>query len=77
VQSTDVVAVQLAYLASGGLAGIALVVMGIGLQTADDVRTSREILEDLQDRMEDLEIGLDGVVARLPRFPRTEERETR
>lgn len=55
VQSTPVVAVQLAYLASGGFVGMALVVVGVGLLNQDDVRASRQILEELRDRFDDLE----------------------
>lgn len=55
VQSTPVIAVQLAYLASGGFVGIGLVVIGVGLMYADDMRASREILEELRDRFDDLE----------------------
>lgn len=55
VQSTPVVAVQLAYLASGGLVGVALVVLGTGLQHNDDLRAIREVVEELRDRFDDLE----------------------
>jgi hypothetical protein len=55
VQSTPVVAVQLAYLASGGLVGVALVVLGTGLQRHDDLRAIREAVEELRDRFDDLE----------------------
>lgn len=55
VQSTPVVAVQLAYLASGGLVGVALVVLGTGLQRHDDLRAIREGVEELRDRFDDLE----------------------
>lgn len=55
VQSTPVVAVQLAYLASGGLVGVALVVLGTGLQRHDDLRAIREGVEELLDRFDDLE----------------------
>jgi hypothetical protein len=55
VQSTPVVAVQLAYLASGGLVGVALVVLGTGLQRHDDLRAIREVVEELRDRFDDLE----------------------
>jgi hypothetical protein len=55
VQSTPVVAVQLAYLASGGLVGVALVVLGTGLQRQDDQRATREVVEELRDRFDDLE----------------------
>lgn len=55
VQSTPVVAVQLAYLASGGLGGVALVILGTGLQQHDDTRAIREAVEELRDRFDDLE----------------------
>jgi hypothetical protein len=55
VQSTPVVAVQLAYLASGGIVGVALVVLGTGLQRHDDLRAIREVVEELRDRFDDLE----------------------
>lgn len=55
VQSTPVVAVQLSYLASGGFVGIALVIVGVGMLYQDDVRCSRQILEELRDRFDDLE----------------------
>ena len=58
VQSTPVVAVQLAYLASGGLTGVALVVLGTGLQRNDDLRAIREGVEELRDRLDDLEHDL-------------------
>jgi hypothetical protein len=55
VQSTPVVAVQLAYLASGGIVGVALVVLGTGLQRHDDLRAIRQVVEELRDRFDDLE----------------------
>jgi uncharacterized membrane protein YccC len=55
VQSTPVVAVQLAYLASGGVAGIALVVVGAGRQANADLRAIRAGVEELLDRVDDLE----------------------
>ena len=55
VQSTPVVPVQLAYLASGGLGGVALVIFGASLQNHDDVRAIRESVEELRDRFDDLE----------------------
>jgi hypothetical protein len=55
VQSTPVVAVQLSYLVSGALVGIALVTIGTGLQGHDDTRAIRELLEELRDRYDDLE----------------------
>jgi hypothetical protein len=58
VQSTPVVAVQLAYLASGGVVGVALVVVGAGLQGRDDLRAVRHGVEELLDRIDDLEHDL-------------------
>ncbi|MGH8975696.1 MAG: hypothetical protein ACRD0C_21130 [Acidimicrobiia bacterium] len=55
VQSTPVMAVQLAYLASGGLTGVALVILGTGLQRQDDLRAIRVAVEELRDRFDDLE----------------------
>lgn len=55
VQSTPVIPVQLAYLASGGLGGVALVILGTGLQQQDDVRAIREAVEELRDRFDDIE----------------------
>ncbi|MBW3664325.1 MAG: hypothetical protein KY469_14590 [Actinobacteria bacterium] len=60
VQSTPVVAVQLAYLASGGIGGIALVMIGTSMHSYDDTRAMREALEELRDRFDDIE---DDVVA--------------
>lgn len=65
VQSTPVVAVQLAYLASGGFVGIALVVVGVGLLYQDDLRASRQILEELRDRFDDLEHDVAAIQATL------------
>lgn len=58
VQSTPVVAVQLAYLASGGLSGVALVILGTGLQRHDDLRAIREVVEELRERFNDLELDV-------------------
>lgn len=58
VQSTTVVAVQLAYLTSGGVTGVALVVVGSGLFRLDDVKATREVLEDLRNRFDDMELDV-------------------
>jgi len=58
VQSTPVVAVQLAYLASGGVAGIALVVVGVSRSVCDDLRAVRAGVGELLDRVDDLEHDL-------------------
>lgn len=82
VQSTPVVAVQLAYLASGGLGGVALVIFGASLQSHDDVRAIRETLEELRDRFDDVEHDVsdtkelletidDPQLARMPRGRRS------
>jgi hypothetical protein len=55
VQSTPVVAVQLSYMTSGGLAGLGLIVVGAGLLRADDTRAIRQGVEELRDRIDDLE----------------------
>lgn len=55
VQSTPVVAVQLAYLASGGFVGLGLVMVGVGISDKEDVRVIRTTLEELRDRFDDLE----------------------
>jgi len=55
VQSTPVVAVQLAYLTSGGFVGLALVMVGVGISDREDVRAIRSTLEELRDRFDDLE----------------------
>jgi hypothetical protein len=54
VQSTPVVAVQLSYLVSGGLVGVALVMVGVGLLRQDDLRVIRAAVEELRDRLDDL-----------------------
>jgi hypothetical protein len=58
VQSTPVVAVQLSYMTSGGLAGLGLILVGTGLLRADDQRSIRLGVEELRDRMDDLEHDL-------------------
>jgi hypothetical protein len=58
VQGTHVVAVQLSYMTSGGLLGLALIVLGSGLTRADDLRAVRQGVEELQDRINDLEHDL-------------------
>ena len=55
VQSTPVVAVQVSYMTSGGLIGLALVVLGTGLLRHDDLRAIRQGVEELRDRVDDLE----------------------
>lgn len=58
VQSTPVVAVQLSYLVSGGLVGVALVMVGVGLLRQDDLRAVRTIVEELRDQVDDLQEDL-------------------
>ena len=58
VQGTHVVAVQLSYMTSGGLFGLALILLGSGLTRADDLRAIRQGVEELQDRINDLEHDL-------------------
>jgi hypothetical protein len=55
VQGTPVVAVQLSYMTSGGLTGLALVFVGTGLLRVDDLRAIRQGVEELRDRIDDLE----------------------
>ena len=55
VQGTHVVAVQLSYMTSGGLFGLGLIFLGSGLIRADDLRAIRQGVEELQDRINDLE----------------------
>jgi hypothetical protein len=55
VQGTNVVAVQLSYMTSGGLTGLALVFVGTGLLKADDLRAIRHGVDELRDRIDDLE----------------------
>jgi hypothetical protein len=61
VQSTPVVAVQVSYLVSGGLVGIALVMLGLGLVRHDDVGTIRALAEELLDRVDDVAEDLASV----------------
>ncbi len=58
VQSTRDVPVQVAYLASGGAFGIALVALGTGLVANDDLRAIRAAVEELRDRFDDIELDL-------------------
>ena len=58
VQGTHVVAVQLSYMTSGGLLGLALIFLGSGLTRADDLRAIRQGVDELQDRINDLEHDL-------------------
>lgn len=58
VQSTPVVAVQLSYLVSGGLVGIALVMVGVGLLRQDDLRSIRAMVEELRDQLDDIQEDL-------------------
>jgi hypothetical protein len=55
VQGTHVVAVQLSYMTSGGLIGLALVFLGTSLLRQEDLRAIREGVEELRDRIDDLE----------------------
>jgi hypothetical protein len=55
VQGTNVVAVQLSYMTSGGLTGLALVFLGTGLLRSDDLGAIRQGVEELRDRIDDLE----------------------
>lgn len=66
VQGTSTVAVQMAYLASGGLVGMALVAMGTGMQSQDDTRVVREILEELRERFDDLDNAVAELAAERP-----------
>jgi len=58
VQSAQVVAVQIAYLASGGVVGMALVVVGTGRQVIGALRTVQGGMEELLDRADDFEHDL-------------------
>jgi len=58
VQNTRDVAVQVAYLASGGIVGVALVAIGAGLVAGDDLHAIRAVVEELRDRFDDLEFDL-------------------
>jgi hypothetical protein len=55
VQSTPVVAVQIAYLASGAVVGLALVIVGTARHIVGDLRTVRAGMVELLDRSDDLE----------------------
>jgi hypothetical protein len=55
VQGTHVVAVQLSYMTSGGLLGLGLIFLGSGLTRADDLRAIRQGVDELVDRINDLE----------------------
>jgi hypothetical protein len=55
VQSTPVVAVQVSYLASGGLVGLGLIILGTALLRSGDLRAIRRGVEELGDRIDDLE----------------------
>jgi len=55
VQSTQVVAVQVAYLASGSVLGLALVLVGTGRQIIADLRAVRAGTAELLERSDDLE----------------------
>ena len=55
VQGTHVVAVQLSYMTSGGLTGLGLIALGTGLIRADDTRAIRQGVDELLDRINDLE----------------------
>ena len=55
VQGTNVVAVQLSLMTSGGLTGLGLIFLGTGLIRADDLRAVRQGVEELLDRVNDLE----------------------
>jgi hypothetical protein len=65
VQSTRDIPVQLAYLASGGLIGVALVILGVGLVGGDDLHAIRAAVEELRDRFDDLEFDLADSRGRL------------
>lgn len=55
VQSTPVVAVQIAYLASGAVGGLALVIVGTARHIVGDLRAVRAGMAELLDRSDDLE----------------------
>ena len=55
VQGTHVVAVQLSYMTSGGLTGLGLIFLGTGLIRGDDLKAIRQGVEELRDRIDDLE----------------------
>jgi hypothetical protein len=55
VQGTNVVAVQLSLMTSGGLTGLGLIFLGTGLIRAEDLRAVRQGVDELLDRINDLE----------------------
>jgi hypothetical protein len=55
VQDTHVVAVQLSLMTSGGLTGLGLIFLGTGLLRSDDLKAIRSGVEELRDRIDDLE----------------------
>ena len=65
VQSTTVVAVQMAYLTSGGFVGLGLVILGASIQRNDDLRVIREAVEELRERFDDLGYDLSDTRAAL------------
>jgi polyribonucleotide nucleotidyltransferase len=65
VQNTRDVPVQMAYLASGGVVGVALVAIGAGLVGGDDLHAIRTAVEELRDRFDDLEFDLADARDRL------------
>lgn len=58
VQGTNVVAVQLSYMTSGGLLGLGLIFLGTALIRSDDLRAIRNGVDELRDRVNDLEHDL-------------------
>ncbi|HVW31503.1 MAG TPA: hypothetical protein VHL53_03090 [Acidimicrobiia bacterium] len=58
LQDTRDVPVQVAYLASGGIGGLVLIVLGVELVGQDDLRAIRAAVEELRDRFDDLEFDL-------------------
>jgi hypothetical protein len=55
VQSTRVVAVQIAFLASGAVVGVALVIVGAARHIVGDLRAVRAGMDELLERADDLE----------------------
>jgi hypothetical protein len=55
VQGTHVVAVQLSLMTSGGLTGLGLIFLGTGLIRSDDLKAIRQGVDELRDRIDDLE----------------------
>jgi len=66
VQNEHDVVVQVAYLASGGFIGVALVVLGTGVAGHADLRAIRATVEELRERFDDLELDLDDLRRREP-----------